>query len=48
MVIFSKIEFKAKGEILLVIKDTTLPDAIQAAKKLNPIDNYGISIVCWY
>ena len=36
------------GKILGVVEKTTLPNALETMKHLNPIENFKISIICYY
>ena len=45
---YKQIEFIIKGKIVLLVKDCTLPEAIQAGKDFKPIDNFGLTISCYY
>jgi hypothetical protein len=48
MVIFSKIEFILNDKVLMTVAYSTLPEAINAAKDLKPIENFKMSISCYY
>jgi hypothetical protein len=48
LILWSKVDFVIKDEIIFSIKDCTLPEAIEAGKEFKPIDNFSIKIQCYY
>lgn len=47
-IVFKKIEFVLNGKVLLSLDNITLPDALNQASHLNPIENTKLNIVCYY
>ena len=47
-IIWKKVEFVLKEKVLFTAQDCTLPEAVAQAAQLKPMNNFQMSIKCYY